>query len=60
MKQCRIYDTRTDTYAFADGSGLITREQIEMRKSLKILATLEGNPPRKAVLIFKLLTFFSK
>jgi hypothetical protein len=57
MKNERIYDPCTDTWAYHDGSGHLTEEQIEQRKSMKFLISIEENPIIKAALILKYLTF---
>jgi hypothetical protein len=54
----RIYDPKTDTYAFADCSGQITHEQVIQRKFLYVASEMETNPWKKAALKFHYLTFY--
>ena len=65
MPNNRIYDPKTDTYAYYDGSGVITAEQVTQRKLLlSEIKQAEVEQPQakgyRAGLIFKFLTFFSK
>jgi hypothetical protein len=67
MKDKRIYDPRTHTYAFDDGSGSRTPEQIFNRECLRTKIEMAEAEPRKygvtpflmALMKIHYLTFFS-